>query len=683
MGSASDMSEYLGIFLSEAEEQVETLDSGLLRLEKEPNNQDLLQEIFRAAHSLKGAAAAMGFTCLSKLCHAAENVLDKFRSGEMSPTTAVIDPLLAGVDALKVMKESIRGGAGDQIDISEMVAALEAAVGGGGAGNAPAPGSPAPQTSAEPGAVDALDNRAPEPGIRTVTIRLAEDCQMHSVRAFLALAALEQIGKIVRTEPERAELEAGRGGQEFKILMGECEAPAIQKALSSISEIDKVDILPDERVVNVGPEGRGKPVTELAAMSKSSDQTVRVSVARLDALMNLVGELVIDRTRVSQLGLDLETRFGGTDLISNLKETSLHMGRIVSDIQEEVMKARMLPIAQLFNRFPRMIRDYSHKMGKEIELTISGEDTELDRSVIEEMVAPLDHLLRNAMDHGIESPEERERAGKPQQAEIKLTARQEENHIIIEVREDGAGINVEKIKEKAVSKGLITQGAAAAMSEEEGLQLIFLAGLSTAKTVSDVSGRGVGMDVVKTNVAKLHGSVRIQTKIGRGTTVAVRLPLTLAISQALLMTAGKAVVAVPLSFVDEITRIPRDHINTIEKVPVITYRNRVLPLIGLRQVLGGKNTGGGRADDLLRVVVVRSSEQQIGLLADDLLGEQEIVLKPLGSALGEIEGLAGATILGDGTVALVLDIGSLMERTELRNAAIQTNLARSSAPATN
>jgi len=661
---APDMSEYLGVFLDEAEEQVETLDDGILRLEKEPDDQGLLQEIFRAAHSLKSSSAAMGFANMSRLCHASENILDRFRAGDMRPNTEVVDVLLRAVDALKTIKEAIRGGESDALDISEVVAALEAsAAGTGDAG--PTGDSSAPPPDGRDGDED--EERLMETDAREVVVRLTDDCAMPSVRAQIVLKALEKIGEILRTHPSREEISAGRIGEQLRIMMAaRVREQAIRGALESISEIARVEVSGDERVVDVGPKGRGKSSVELGAMAKGAEQTVRVNVARLDKLMNLVGELVIDRTRLAQLGLDLETQYGSVDSIQDVRETCRQMGRTVGDLQEEVMKARMLPIAQLFRRFPRMVRDLAHKMGKEVEFILEGEETELDRSVIQEMVDPLGHLLRNAVDHGVETPEQRARAGKPPKGRVILAARQEENHIIIEVTDDGAGIDAEKLKDSAVRKGGMSESAAASISDEEALQLVFSSGLSTSKSVSEVSGRGVGMDVVKTNVQRLRGRVQIQSKPGVGTTMVVRLPLTLAISQALLVRCGEETIAIPLVYVVETTRVARDALGSVRRRLVTTFRGRVLPVVDLRKALDGDDTGIQMSGGLSRIVVTRSGEREVGMIVDHLVGEQDIVLKSLGSALGDIAGLSGSTILGDGTVALVLDVASLMDRAGLQ-----------------
>lgn len=652
------MSEYLSIFLDEADEQVDTLDQGLLRLEHEPDDHELLQSIFRSAHSLKGAAAAMGFANMSRLTHAAENLLDRFRAGELRPETAAIDLLLSAVDALKTMKQSIRGGGSDDFDVHGVAFALEAAC---------TDGAPPPQVETAPITV-ADDERFPDLDPRPlchVRVMLAPDCEMPHVRAEIAIAAVERVGTVLRVAPARESLHLIQPGQQLEIIArADGGDPAIRRALESVSEIAAIAFGEDPREMDVGPVARGRTPAEVSAMARRGDQTVRVNVTRLDNLMNLVGELVIDRTRVAQLCADILNTYGHSDVAVQLRETALHMARIVSDLQEEVMKARMLPIAQLFRRFPRMVRDLAQKTGKGVDLALEGEETELDRTVIEEMVDPLTHLLRNALDHGIETPEQRARAGKPQQAKIILAARQLENRVIIEVTDDGAGIDVERVRDSAVTRGIMTASAAAALSKEEALQLVFAPGLSTSGEVSDLSGRGVGMDVVRSNVTRLRGSVGIQTKVGVGTTVAVSLPLTLAISQALLVTVGPATVAIPLVYVVETVRLPSNDLYTVSGRLVMAFRGKVLPLVAMSEIFD-QGTPRLHAGDLIRVVVAKSGDQQIGFIVDSLIGEQEIVLKPIGAILGDTIGIAGATILGNGTVALALDVASLIDRANL------------------
>jgi two-component system, chemotaxis family, sensor kinase CheA len=701
--SIGDMAEYLGVFLDEAQEQVQTLDEGIIRLEKEPDNPELLQEIFRAAHSLKSSSAAMGFTNMSRLTHAAESVLDTLRSGAACATSVMIDSLLAAVDALKSMETSIRNGLSDELEVGDIIARLKGEDVPAGAAvvavaaceeiveengveeiivvveaAAPIPATepPTPPTASLPvEQVRKSDDPAQEEAVRQIAVRLSTDCQMKSVRARIILNNLQKLGTVIRVDPSEEQLGANPEAREISIsLQSKGGSEVIQQTLAGISEIESFQISPDERVVDAGPTARGKSPTEVSVLAKKTEteQTVRVNVARLDKLMNLVGELVLDRTRIAQLAMELEGTRESMEMVEHLRETSLHMGRVIGDLQEEVMRTRLLPIAQLFRRFPRMVRDIAQKMGKEIELAIEGEETELDRSVIEAMVDPLSHLLRNSLDHGIELPAQRIQMGKSSKGTIRLCGRQEENNIVIEIADDGAGINSERLKASAIKKGIISTAQAETMSPDDVLQLIFAPGLSTAEAVSDVSGRGVGMDVVKSNVNRLHGRIQVESTPCLGTTVTVRLPLTLAISQALLVKKSRATVAIPLIYVVETVRIATQAIKSVHGRLVMNYRDQVLPLISLNQVLGDESGNVECTGDQARIVVVRSANQDMGIMVDRLLGEQEIVLKPLGSALGDIAGMSGATILGNGTVALVVDVASLIERVGLQAASLSS-----------
>jgi len=646
-----DLREYLPLFLDEAEEQVAALDEGLLRLEREPDSPSPLEEVFRAAHSLKSAAAAMGFVNMSRLCHAAEGLLERFRSGAARPEPGLMTLLLRAADAVKTMHQRIAAGGSDDVEAADLVAGLERA----------AAEVPRPSASETLG----------------VKVRLRADCEMPSVRAQVVLAAVEAVADIVGASPPREEIEAGRFTREFTLLVSTgAGEDAVRWALEGVSEVEGVEVAPadkpqgevacDDRAAGRQAVERERPPGPPSA--RAGGQTVRVNVARLERLMNLVGELVTERNRVARIGLALGGEQPAGELVRELKEAGQHMARVVGELQEEVMRTRMLPVAQLFRRFPRPVRDLSAELGKEVDLSFVGEETELDRSVIEEMVDPLGHLLRNAIDHGVEPPEVRERAGKPRRATITLAARQEEDQVVIEVRDDGAGMDLEKLKALALRRGVISAGAAAALSPEKTAQLVFASGLSTAERVTDISGRGVGMDVVKAHVARLRGSVHIRTARGAGTTVTMRLPLTLAISQALLVRAGQTTVAIPLAYVIETARLGPASVQAVHGRLAATLRGRALPLVGLREVVGEPGPAPARPGSPVDVVRVRSGGHEFGFIVDELVGDQEVVIKPVGPALGEVPGVLGATILGDGAVALVLDVASLLERKGLRAA---------------
>ncbi|MDN5326572.1 MAG: two-component system, chemotaxis family, sensor kinase CheA [Moorella sp. (in: firmicutes)] len=665
-----DMSQYLGIFLDEAEEQLQQLDEAVVQLEQTPDDHELLNTIFRAAHTLKGSSASMGFSRLATLTHRMESVLDSLRQGKLAVSREIIDILLASVDTLRGLKDSIAAGKGEEGAVDEVVTRLEAVL-------------------AEPAANKAVSNaeltlddieqnviRAAEvKGFRAYEIRvqLEAGCQMKSARAYLVFNNLKDLGEVIKSAPHTQDLEAEKFEDTFTLaFVSREDADTLANVVKSVSEIKDVLVRPivleeDRPAAAKTGAAPGKPGVEGAGGKNSTpapagehhvNQTVRVDVQRLENLMNLVGELVIDRTRLAEVGNGLKNRLGNEELLETLEEVSLHIGRITSDLQEEIMKARMFPIDQVFNRFPRMVRDLARKAGKEIDFIIEGRETELDRTVIEEIGDPLIHLLRNAIDHGIEEPEVRLRQGKPRHGTVRLKAFHQENQIVITVEDDGAGMDAEKIKAKAIARGLISPESAARLSRREALDLIFLPGLSTSDKVTDVSGRGVGMDIVRNHIEKINGTIDIRTTPGKGTCFTIKLPLTLAINRSLLVHVDGRVYAFPLANVVEIIDVTPDSIQHVHRQQVVVVRGRVLPLIYLGQALGLDTALP--AGDSYAVVIVGLAEKQVGFIVDDLIGEQEIVIKSLGNFIGKIPGIAGATIMGDGSVALILDVRSLM-----------------------
>ncbi len=748
-----DMSQYLGVFLDEAGEQLELLEQDILKLEQE-SSQELLQEIFRAAHTLKGSSRAMNFTSMGELTHAMEDVFDKLRHEELTVNSALIDALFQGLDMLKAMKEEIAATGTTALDTAELTTRLRAALTGAPApsGNTAKPeaaGQPAADpvsAPAEPEASPFTLSEAEEMALQDakgnsftafrLKIHIAPDCIMKSVRALMVLQALERVGSILATTPGEEAIENEEFENAFEILLATREnADTLRAAASGITEIREVAIqpwdktapavaavapapaaapattpvpppaAPEERVADAGPEARGKApdeVQKIAAEKKvaTQAQTVRVDVTRLDTLLNLVGELVIDRTRIAQLGGQFEQRYGFNELMENLNEAAAHIGRITDELQEEIMKARMLPIDNVFNRFPRMVRDLAQKMGKDINFLIEGKETELDRSVIEVIGDPLIHMLRNSVDHGIEMPEDREKAGKPRTGTVWLRARHEENHIVIEIQDDGKGMDPEKLRAHAVRKGVMTQEAANRLTDKEAIHLIFASGFSTAQVVSDVSGRGVGMDIVKSNLQKLGALIDIESKIGVGSTFTVKLPLTLAIIRGLLVTVRGCVYAVPLASVVETIKVEADSVHVVNHCEVIVQRGKTLPIVRLRDVFDMEahttpaeralqremeNTRKGRGkkaapaaesrelladpdenlmetkeENSLYLVIVGLADKRVGLVVDSLIGEQEVVIKTLGKFIGDIKGISGATILGDGRVALIVDANGLI-----------------------
>lgn len=668
MSSDMEMSDLMGVFLEEAEEQLQKLDDGILQLEKDPSNLEIIKEIFRAAHTLKGSSATMGLKDVADLTHAMENLLDCLRNATAEVTPDIIDLLLESIDSLRVLISQVSAGEPMDLDTTELVQNLRAAC------------------SSDSSQVQKVDKKAATPAKNApvsvasdcmlIRLKIRDDCVMPGVRAFMVYHALTDLGEIISSDPPQETAESIEAGAEMTIVLRPSGSrDEVTQAMRAVSEVDLIEV-PDSPAqspesaaapVQVKPEAKPavrRPDNSSEAGSKSI-QTVRVGVDRLDTLMNLVAELVIDRTRVTQIEGNLSLKYENEDLVQNLAETAAHIGRVVTELQEHIMKVRLLPVEQVFNRFPRMVRDLTRKAGKEIEFIMEGQETELDRSILEDIVDPLTHLLRNAVDHGVENPEERVKAGKPKTARVVLAAKQEENRIIIEVEDDGNGIDVEKVKAAALKKGAITQDMLSRMSEEDSLQLIFASGVSTAEKITDISGRGVGMDVVRNNIQALSGTVDVHTEIGVGTRFKISLPLTLAIIQALVTGVDDRIFVIPLSAVAETFRCSANDVRSIEGRPAINFRGSVLPLVHLGGLLEASVRFRRPEGDSITFVVVRTGVHKVGLVVDKLIGEQEVVIKPLGSFFGDIRGIAGATILGDGRVALIVDpagIGALLNR---------------------
>jgi len=715
-----DMSQYLSLFLEEAEEQLQLLDEGLILLEQDRQNRDLLNQIFRAAHTLKGSAASMGFDKIAVLTHSMENVLDRFRNGELEVTQEVVDVLLECLDTLQALKVEIIEQK-DKIDVSGLLKKLQALQEKETFGEAPeevleevsvsdSDESKGEEAAAAPEASEVILNEtekivlksALEKGYKSyhITVDLEPDCVMKSVRAYLVFSNLEKVGEVIKTVPTTEEIEEEKFDYRFELILITKEPlDRVKEIVLSISEIRNVSVLefpkPEdlngvkveqreaEQKVKAEPKPAGIEIerkkkevkTDTPAGAKREadkkrdnrriSQTVRVDVNRLDTLMNLVGELVIERSRLESVGESIRDTLGGGDLTDSLEEISLHIGRLSGELQEEIMRARMFPIEQVFNRFPRMVRDLARKFKKEINFIVEGKETELDRTVIEEIGDPLIHLLRNAIDHGIEPPEERKKLGKPPVGTVRLNAFHQENQIVITVEDDGRGMDPEKIKEKAVKKGIITPEAAEKLTDQEALNLIFVPGFSTAEKVSDVSGRGVGMDIVKSHIEKINGIIDISTKKGAGTKFTIKLPLTLVINRSLLIRHHGRMFAFPLANVVEIVEVKEEEIQYMQQQRVVFIRDSFLPLFDLEFLLGEraeKDHSSQGQDGLLSVVVVGISERRVGIVVEELIGEQEIVIKSLGNYIGDVPGLAGATILGDGSVALILDVRGLIEK---------------------
>ena len=671
------------VFLQEADEHITRLDECLVQLEKSDADPALMQEIFRSAHTLKGSAGAIGHQAMAAVTHEMETVLDGLRHGKLPVTPELVDTLLAGLDVLRAMVGEVKTRQSSNVEYASLVADLKALhdrpgdgreVAGGGSGRAALPAEATATISrlAAEGAV------APS-AVWVVVARIAADSVAPGGRALQVLMVLGQAGRLLWSRPVIEDLDDAWAGHEVVALIADADAAALSQLIGAISEVT-CTVVPyeaqeavAEAVVGpataprppVEPEPAPRPATNAASAAEAAGSDgktrwVRTSVERLDKLMNLVGELVTDRNRLYQVRTQMTTGGNVEDLIDYLGDAISHLSGITDQLQDEIMRARMVPVSQVFNKFPRLVRALARELGKQVDLVIEGQDTELDRSVIELIGDPLVHLIRNAVDHGIERVEERLAAGKPPTGRILLSARSEESHIIVTVQDDGKGISPDTIRRVAVERGVLDAEAAQRLSDSEAIDLIFASGFSTAKQVTELSGRGVGMDVVRTNVERLNGSVRVDSVLGRGTTFELRLPLTLAIMPALLVSVHAQTYAIPLASVMSTLKIRKEQVSTVLHRGVMTLRDRVLPLLWLEEFF---LWGNGQADREYYVVAIRWGESQVGLVVDGLLGQQQIVVKPLGYQMGDTPGIAGGTIMGDGTVALILDVPSLVQMT--------------------
>ncbi|MHB1416990.1 MAG: chemotaxis protein CheW [Chloroflexota bacterium] len=677
MGLTLDASEEeITVFLQEAEEQIDLLDTDTLTLERGERGPQLLQEMFRAAHTLKGSSAAIGHQRMAGLTHAMESVFDRLRQGNISVRTEMIDTLLDCLDALRGLREEIANREESDIAIDGLVVRLRSLE----EATETLEVEEAPPNEVPDAFCDLAQERlaAGEP-IHLVAVKIDDECPLPAARCLQAYLALESAGEVLGSSPSVETVEAGAPSYKLLVLMvAEDAREKIGLLLTGIPDLVSCEVEPftEESALALrqywaakGQAAMGGEEAERSGISTErlaarrlaeSAKTVRIDVERLDNLINLVGELVIDRTRLAEACDRLEEQYGNGESVERLDETVAHLTRVTDDLQLEIMKSRLVPIDTVFAKFPRLVRDVAQRSGKKVNFTIRGEQTELDRSVVQELGDPLIHILRNAIDHGVEPPEGRLAADKPEVGQVELAAGREENHIVITVSDDGRGIDHERVKRSAIEKGIISAEAAERLSPTEAVNLIFASGLSTAQSVNELSGRGVGMDIVRTNIEKLNGSVSIATEIGRGSRFVIRLPLTLAIMPALLVAIDRETYAIPLASVMETLRVERSRVSTIGgENSAIVLRGRVLPVLSLRQLLGLPPERAG--DDRVFVVAARHGGLQLGLQVDRLIGQQEIVVKPLGNYVGDVAGVAGATILGDGRVALILDVAGLVQ----------------------
>jgi two-component system, chemotaxis family, sensor kinase CheA len=660
-----DMSAYRDMFVSEAREHLQSFNESLLALEKSPSSMDVIQEIFRSAHTLKGMSASMGYSDMEKLCHRMENQLDRVRNGQLSFDTGLATLLFQALDTLELMIDRIQSGVDQPMDVAELVAEIESF---GQQAIASAPAAPKPQEVAADGAAVS----APEEPVAElpsggpagsnefeVKITIDKSCEFRTIRAFLVIQSLSEIGKIISTVPDIKDIENDKLEYEMTVVLcTDANESAVERKARGVAEIASAQVA--RRAAAKGaadvvtgraevPEAKKAPQASGKGKEGKALHSVRIDIDRLDTIMNLVGELVISRGRLFEIS--------HRNVMQDMNETMTMLDRSITDLQNEVMRMRMLPVDNVFNRFPRIVRDLANKQGKEIELIIEGQDTELDRTVLDEISDPLNHLIRNAIDHGIEKPADRVAAGKPAGGTVWLTARRERSNVIIEVRDDGKGIDAAKVKRKALDRGIISEAQAAAMTEEEAVMLIFKSGLSTAEKVTEVSGRGVGMDIVRTKVENLGGLVRIETQPGKGSKTILKLPPTIAIIQALLINVSNEKYAISITNVVETVYITEADIRTIGGREAIVIRDSILPLHRLHDVFGLPIGETAK----YTAIVVEKAEQKVALLVDSIESQQEIFVKPLSGLLLNVRGLEGVTIMGNGRVVPILDISTLTE----------------------
>ena len=682
-----DVNQYLEIFLDETKEHLENLNAQILKLEQEPEDVDTINEIFRAAHSLKGMAGTMGYKRMQNLTHDMENVFSEIRSGNMKVNSNLIDTLFQCLDALEEYTNNIQETADEGTnDNQPLIAQLAEFLGNEGkTQEAPKAEKKEEKAPAESGSdkkwLDIkLDDsertvlsKAKEEGknIYGLTIYIQENCLLKAARAFLVYKAVEEKAEIMVCNPPAQDIEDEKFELDFSlIVISDDSLDNILAAARNVSEIEKVlgdnyefePVKEEEKTAVVQAQTTAKETTAVTQQAKGGEKkavskpvvnrTVRVDIEKLDVLMNLVSELIIAKNSL----VSASTAEGSSNVGFN--EQIEYLESVTTNLHESVMKVRMVPIESVVSKFPRMIRDLSKKLDKKMELYMSGEETELDRTVVDEIGDPLMHLLRNAADHGLESADVRAKLGKPEVGSIFLDAYQDGNNVVIEVRDDGAGINVEAVKKTAIERGVITPEQGESMSEKDIINLLFHAGFSTAKKISDVSGRGVGLDVVKSKIESLSGEVEVKSKMGEGSTWIIRLPLTLAIIQALMVIVGGEKYAISLGSIQTIEDISPSEIKYVQNKEVINLRGTVIPLIRLSKELDIESSKS--PDENMVVVIVKKGEKLAGLVIDELMGQQEIVIKSLGKYISKCKIISGATILGDGEVALILDANTLI-----------------------
>jgi two-component system, chemotaxis family, sensor kinase CheA len=690
-----DMNQYLNMFIDESNDHLQSLNENMLQLESNPTDLGIVQVIFRSAHTLKGMAATMGFEDLASLTHQMENVLDLVRNNKLAMHEFIFDTLFKGLDALESMVQNITEGGDGKADVSSIVASLQSIVSGdfqkSGTGAVSEDSSSEKVEHSESAGLvlDQFQYSVLEQSISEghrvhyIQVTISSDSQLKAARAFMVFNTLENSGEIVKAYPSVQDIEQEKFEQSFSLYyITQKEVGELEKEIAGISEIETVSVVQLDQeslkqmsevtagaaeaaavqeVVAVQQSAPSQPQSPAAASvakpaaakapavkaaAPTHNRTIRVDIERLDVLMNLFSELLIDRVRLEQLASEASN--------PALTETVEHMSRVSSDLQNVVLKLRMVPVDTVFNRFPRMVRDLAKSLDKKLDLVITGAETEMDRTVIDEIGDPLVHLLRNSVDHGIESVADRIAAGKPEIGTVQLRAFHSGNNVFIEIEDDGNGINREKVLNSAISKGILTEEQAAVMTDEEAYQVLFAPGFSTAAVISDVSGRGVGLDVVKSKITALGGNVTVHSTLGKGTNFSVQLPLTLSIIAAMMIQIGSEKYAIPLSSIVETAIVKRTQIRSVHGNKMIAFRDSHIPLISLSQLFEVPDFNEDEEEET-EVVVIRKGDRLAALSVQDFLGQSEIVLKNLGKYLPNIQGISGATILGDGQVALIID----------------------------
>jgi two-component system chemotaxis sensor kinase CheA len=694
------MNQYLDMFIEEAREHLQAINHNLLEFEKFPDNIGIVNEIFRSAHTLKGMAATMGYEDLASLTHEMENVLDLVRNHKLQANSEIIDIIFKSVDALESMVGSIIEQGDGKLDVTEIVAQLAAVVSGDVKKSSASSGVSKVQTLGKKEEVqnstlldtlqlDQFELTVIQQSIESsyhvyqVGVTISPNCVLKAARAYMVFDLLEKNGEVIKSTPPVQDIEEEKFDLHFDLIFVSQEsAEHLQKVILKVSEVDQVNVEPiHEATLQAKVEAaktdlstrEDETVTEqvaataeatkpekiqpgpnssesTSAQSRNVNRTIRVSIDRLDDLMNLFSELVIDRGRLEKVSKDVNN--------GELQETVEHMSRISGDLQSLILNMRMVPIEQVFNRFPRMVRGLAKDLDKKVDLQINGAETELDRTVIDEIGDPLVHLLRNAIDHGLETTEERVQIGKPEVGTVQLRAYHSGNHVFIEIMDDGHGINRDRILKRAIDKGIVSEERGKELSDQEIYQLLFASGFSTAETISDISGRGVGLDVVKNKIESLGGVVSVQSELGKGTTFSIQLPLTLSIISSMLVQVEDQKYAIPLTSIIETAVFKKEQIMSAHRQKVIDFRGKVVPLVSLKEVF--EIPIEGEEDDVFSVVIVRKGEKMAGLIVDSFIGQQEVVLKALGKYLVHVFAISGATILGDGQVALIIDCNALI-----------------------